>query len=115
VNVNLTYVDECYLSAEIFPKDYNVFRKDWIGGAGGVFICVKKSFSVAEDLTLNVDAELVWVNLTLSNMKQLHLCSFYHPPDNISHPLHELQASLNNLVNQSHSSLDIILLGDFNF
>ena len=70
----------------LLTKDYNVFRNNWTEGAGGVFICVKKSFSVAENSTLIVDAELVWVKLTLSNMKQLHMCSFYRPPDNISHP-----------------------------
>ena len=55
-----SHLDESYLSAEIFPKNYNVFRKDRTEGAGGVFLCVQKDFSVAEDPTLSVDTELVW-------------------------------------------------------
>ena len=109
------HLDESYLSAEIFPNEFNVFRKDRIEGAGGVFICIKKSLSVAEDPTLSVDAELVWIKIILSNMKQLYLCSFYRPPDHRSYPILELQTSLNKIVSQTSNSFDIILLGDFNF
>jgi len=74
-----------------------------------------ESLSVAKDPTLSVDAELVWIKIILSNMKQLYLCSFYRPPDHRSYPILELQTSLNKIVSQTSNSFDIILLGDFNF
>jgi len=40
-----SHLDESYLSAEIFHNEFNVFRKDSIEGASGVFICIKKSVS----------------------------------------------------------------------
>jgi len=48
-------------------------------------------------------------------MKQIYLCSFYHPPDHRSYPILELQTSLNKIVTQASNSFDIILLGDFSF
>ena len=110
-----SHLDKSYLSAEIFPKNYNIFRKDRTEGAGGVFLCVQKGYSVTEDPTLSVDAELVWVKIILSNMKQLYLGSFYRPPDHRAYPMLELQTSLKKLIDQCSSSPNIILLGDFNF
>ena len=76
---------------------------------------MQKGFSVAEDPTLSVDAELVWVKIILSNMKQLYLSSFYRPPDHRVYPMLELQTSLNKLIDQCSSSPNIILLGNLNF
>jgi len=71
-----SHLDETYHPAEIFPDKYNVFRKDCVEGAGGIFLCVHKNFNVAEDPLLSADVEVVWVKIITSGQKLLYLGSF---------------------------------------
>ena len=43
------------------PETYNVFRKDRTEGGDGMFRCVKKEINVVEELSLNVDAKIIWI------------------------------------------------------
>jgi len=52
-------------STTLLPDKY-MFRKDCVEGAGGVFLCVHKNFSIAEDPLLSADVEVVWVKIVTS-------------------------------------------------
>jgi len=60
-----SHLDDSYSSAEIFPSNYIVLRKDWLEGTGGVFLCVNEGPSVSEESELDVNVEIVWVKVTL--------------------------------------------------
>ena len=47
---------------EIFPDNYNVFRKDRITNSrdGGVFQAVKKDIIITQRDDLNSDCEIIW-------------------------------------------------------
>ena len=109
-----SHLNVSYPSAEIFPNHYNVYRKDRVEGAGGVFVCVQKNLHVIEDPSLNVEAELVWIKIIFPKIKLIHLGCFYRPPDHKVNPILELQSSLDKIVCQSSGLPSIVLLGDFN-
>ena len=44
-----------------------------------------------------------------------HICAFYHPPTSDLYPIEQLHLSLSNLLNQSKTLPNILLMGDFNF
>jgi len=110
-----SHLDQSFYTSEIFPDAYDVFRKDRTLGGGGVFVCIKKQLQGLEEPSLNVQAELIWVKLTPLNQSPIHICTFYHPPTSDSHPLDQLHLSLTNLLNQSKTLPNILLMGDFNF
>ena len=109
-----SHFDFSYHTAEIFPETYNSFRKDRIVGGGGVFICVKKEINVVEELTLNVDGEIIWIKIMLTGQAPIYVCSYYRPPNAESHSISQLQASLTKLLSYSNNPSHIILTEDFN-
>ena len=110
-----SHLDGSYSSAEVFPSNYIILRKDRLEGAGGVFLCVNASLNVSEESELDVNAEIVWAKITLPRQDSIHLCSFYRPPDSSIDPILQLQTSLNSLISRSTEFPNIILMGDFNF
>ena len=56
---------------EIFPIDYNVFRKDRITNTHGcgVFQAVKKDIIITEQADLNTDCEIIWTQCQLAGRK----------------------------------------------
>ena len=88
-------IDQSYNSSEVFPKGYHVFHKDRCEGGGGVFTCVNDKFSASEVPSLDTDAELVWVKITLAKDDPIFICSYYRPPNSMQHSLIQLQESLN--------------------
>jgi len=110
-----SHLDQSFYSSEIFPDSYNVFRKDRTLGGGGVFLCIKKQLQVLEEPSLDTDTELIWIKLTPHNQSPIHICAFYRPPTSDLYPMEQLRLSLTNLLNQSKSLPNILLMGDFNF
>ena len=109
-----SHLDQSYHTPEVFPDHYNVFRKDRTVGGGGVFVCVKKNLVASEEPILEVEAELLWIKLSLSNQPAIHIGSFYRPPNPDSYPIEQLSVSLTRL-NNSNTPPNIVLMGDFNF
>ena len=68
-------------NSEIFPNDYNVFRKDRPDGYGGVFQATKKDLIFTQRLELDTDCEIVWTQCQLADKKakSILLGSFYRP------------------------------------
>ena len=109
-----SHLDSSYFTAETFPSNYMVPRKDRTEGAGGVFICVRKSLNVSEMPELNSNAELIWAKVTLPKKAPIYQCSYYCPPNTLVDPILQLKASLNKLTHNQTKFLNIILMGDFN-
>ncbi|KAL8620823.1 hypothetical protein ACOMHN_033220 [Nucella lapillus] len=54
-------------SSEVFPEEYNVFRKDRNCLGGGIFILIHKSLIAVEQPELSTDCEILWAKLKLQN------------------------------------------------
>ena len=68
-------------SSELFPPNYNLFRKDRIDRPGGVFIACRNNITCEELKYIN-NYEIVVCKVTVKNNKHLIICSFYRPPGN---------------------------------
>ena len=101
--------------SEVFPVDlgYTVFRRDRVTTTrgGGVFILVRKQFTVSRVPELETDCELLWVKIELLGSKPLYVGAYYKPDESDEHSLSELNSSLSKFV---HKGNPIWLLGDFN-
>ena len=63
-----SHLDSTYATAEVFPSEFSVFRKDRCNGGGGVFLMVRNSLCITEQPMLDGDAEMVWAKLTLGGI-----------------------------------------------
>ena len=101
--------------SEVFPVDlgYTVFRRDRFTTTrgGGVFILVRKQFTVSRVPELETDCELLWVKIELLGGKPLYVGAYYKPEESDEHSLSELNSSLSQFA---HKGNPIWLLGDFN-
>ena len=101
---------------EIFPIDYNVFRKDRITNphGGGVFQAVKKDI-ITERADLNTDCEIIWTQFQLAGRKSRFVLfgSYYRRNASDTKSLEELEASLLKIGNNIHKN-NVIIAGDFN-
>jgi len=106
-------LDSSIHTAEKFPPEYKVYRKDRDIYGGGVFIAIKDCY-ISEALNdADADAEIIWAKVTIDNAKPLVIGSFYRPPgDNVA-KLENLGSSLDNLQ-KSCKDKTIHLGGDFN-
>ena len=109
-----SHLDQSFLSSEILPSSYIIFRKDRTLGGGGVFIGIKNHFTAVEYHPTVSDGEIVWIKLIAGRNHSVFICSFYRPPSNDINPLNYLRESLESLYNRESSSSVIILGGDFN-
>jgi len=98
--------------AEVFPSQFNVYRKDRNAFGGGVFILVDKSIP-SYHLSTNSSIEDIWVCLHLSTGPPIIVGSFYRPPNSAVSVLDDLSASLS-YIKSHYPSSRIILGGDFN-
>jgi len=88
-----SHLDGTYYNTEFFPSTYTTFRKDRVEGAGGVFLCIKESLNISEEPELDVNTEVIWAKLSISNRAAIYIFSFYHPPDLSTDPLIQLVAA----------------------
>ncbi|KAL8612442.1 hypothetical protein ACOMHN_058570 [Nucella lapillus] len=100
-------------SSEVFPEEYNVFRKDRNCLGGGIFILIHKSLTAVEQPELSTDCEILWAKLKLQNRKDLNVGCFYMPHRN-KHDMEQLDKSLNLLTQNGKKDCPIVLAGDFN-
>ncbi|CAB3999350.1 Hypothetical predicted protein [Paramuricea clavata] len=98
-------------NSEIFPNDYNVFRKDRPDGYGRVFQAIKKDLIVTQRLELDTD----WTQCQLADKKAKSILfgSLYRPNAHDIKSLHVLDNSLSALGDKLHRH-NVVLAGDFN-
>ena len=66
---------------EVFPENYNIYRKDRIDQeGGGVLFAIKKDFISDEVNDMHVDekSEMIWVKIEIVGSKTLYASSFYN-------------------------------------
>ena len=112
--VTLT-VDDTYPSAEIFPNDFSVIRKDRTSGGGGVFLAFTKNLKFTEQPNLSQNAKMIWAEIYPVSNESCFVCSFYRPPDALSSPIISLKEALQHISRTKGNQTNIILAGDFNF
>ena len=100
---------------EIFPDNYNIYRKDRASdNHGGVFQAVKKDVIVTHRHDLNTDCETTWTQcqIKIKRSKSLFFASFYRPNKNDINRLEELDSSLFKLGDKLNTN-NVIVTGDF--
>lgn len=102
-------------NGEVFPCDYEIFRKDRISDnpGGGVYIAIHHTILATHQPKLDSNSEAIWVKLEFVKQKPLYLTSVYRPPGSQEESLDELEKSLLSLQS-SGSCPRVILTGDFN-
>ena len=81
-----SHLDSQYYTAEVFPSNYTVLRKDTVERRGGVFLCIKEGLNVTEEPELDVNEELNWAKITFAKRNPTYICLFYCPPDLSTEP-----------------------------
>jgi hypothetical protein len=74
-----TWLNDSVHNSEIFPPNYNIYRRDRRDGFGGVLIAVKADI-VSEHLDVEINTESVYTSITLEKGKQLIVGALYRPP-----------------------------------
>ena len=68
-------------SAEVFPNDLKIFRRDRSDGYGGVFIACWETL-ISEELVHEENIEAVICRIKVKRNKPLVICCVYRPPNN---------------------------------
>jgi hypothetical protein len=66
---------------EVFPENYNIYRKDRIDQeGGGVLLAIKKDFISDEVSDMHVDekSEMIWAKIEIVGSKTLYVSPFYN-------------------------------------
>ena len=97
---------------EIFPTNFNVYRRDRNSTGGGVFTAVSNEFLSTRQSELETESEMTWVKLSVKGSKDLYICSYYRPNVSDEESLDHLNNSLDKICNSKNCH--IWLAGDFN-
>lgn len=117
-----TWLNNNVLDGEVFPENYNVYRRDRASSAcrklegGGTLIAVKNSINSHIQEDWSSDAEDLWVTVIADegnkNSMKFHLCCVYIPPSNYM-ALSTFCSKLTNIIT-SNPNDKIVICGDFN-
>jgi hypothetical protein len=95
-NIDVVVETESWLTedisySEVFPTGYKIYRRDRTDKiGGGVFLAVNSHLnSIAHTFDAN-QLESVLCTVKLKNRRNIHICSFYRPPDSKIDVLHLL-------------------------
>lgn len=105
-----SWLDPSMTNSEIFPPNYEVYRKDRNSRGGGVFLLVSKNLQSTALEFQDCVCESVWCKIKQQGYKFLTVGVFHRPPSNNSlNPL----LCLSNVLSAITPD-DVILSGDFN-
>ena len=107
-----SWLDNSFQIAEMFPPNYNIYRKDRNSKVGGVFIAVKSDY-ISSQVKTEDNCEIIWSRIYLNKNKSLFLCSYYRPPNNNYDSVSGLQNSMQQLTKDINNKF-AILGGNFN-
>ena len=100
------------LNPEIFPSNYNVYRKDRPDTGGGVFILVSNKL-ISSSLDDYASAhEAIWVEIKEQKGPSITVGAFYRPPKDNLESLESFGSVINNVTRSTSGTL--IIGGDFN-
>ena len=77
-----TWLDPTITNSQIFPPNYNIYRKDRKGTktGGGVLIAINDKYLSSEIPELDTDCEIIWCKIQQKGNKDLYICSYYINP-----------------------------------
>lgn len=75
-----SWLDESITNSEVFPFEYEAYRKDRNSHGGGVFILVKKTMPSFPMNISDTSCESVWCKLVLQNGEHITMAAFYRAP-----------------------------------
>ena len=99
---------------EIFPENYNVYRKDQNLDGGGVAIAVKDNLASLPCPNLDSDSEIIWTQILLASGKTFVVGCYYRVPESRVEEWKHLDASLDKIPQDNSSTPHVVLTGDFN-
>ncbi len=106
-----TWLSADIKNSEIFPPEYDVYRKDRSSRGGGVLLLINNRLISSSLPELDSDCEIIWAKISIEGHKQLVVGSFYRPPNTNQAYLNNLQSSLSRI---SNTNSHVLLGGDFN-
>ena len=77
-----------------------------------MFVAVSRDYTSTREQKLETDCELLWVKISLSGCKDLHVCAFYHPHEGDKTSMENFVLSVNNTCRENNSH--IWIAGDMN-
>ena len=110
LTVTETFLSDDILDAEIIPDGFQVYRRDRNRNGGGILVAVRNSIPSMRRMDLETDCEVLWVQLSLPQIPNLLIGTFYRPPSSTTMYIGELANSLA----QIPLTTPVILCGDFN-
>lgn len=106
-----SWLDATVHTAEYFPPNFNVYRRDRHLHGGGVFIAVSSDLPSTRVDELETDAEIIWVRVSITGSRSINICGQYRPDVGDEHGTGELRRSLERL---GDTAGHILIGGDFN-
>ena len=108
-----SWLDSSITDSEVFPTNYNVYRKDRNTHGGGVFMAVKKCYNSSALPETDTNCEIIWAKVELEQTTDMYVSSFYRPPNTNLDYFDNFSESLQKLPQTSLDKVKI-LGGDFN-
>jgi len=73
-----TWLNDSVHNSEIFPPNYNIYRRDRRDAFGGVLVAMKADI-MSDHLDVEINTESVYTSITLEKGKQLIVGALYRP------------------------------------
>ena len=99
-------------NAEVFPPNFNIYRRDREDGYGGVFIACHNTI-VSHEIPYSGTQEVITCKIKLSNTQSLIACSVYRPPNRSIDYIEAICSTLESIILSSPNDI-IWIAGDFN-
>lgn len=112
-----TWLNDSIHNAELFPNEYQVYRRDrcqnrtGMSRGGGVLIAVSGNIKIHRLNNLETEGENLWVKLEFPNKNTVIICVVYFPPN--SH-LNYYSNFFGKLETFQIKNEKLLILGDFN-
>ena len=103
-----SHLENGITTSEVFPKGFDIFRKDRSLGGGGVFVAVSDKYVACKVDALETNCEAIWAKLEVTGSKPLR------PPDTNTFNIQQLDEALRKIPQPKETLLNVIVTGDFN-
>ena len=107
-----TWLTPSICSAEIFPSNYEVLRKDRKDGHGGVLLAIKKDL-IIDTVDINTSTEAVFAKLQMGKNVSLFIGALYRSPSSDIEYMNQLCDTIEHLY-QNNKNAVFWIGGDLN-
>lgn len=107
-----TWLNDSVHNSEIFPPNYNIYRRDRRDVFGGVLVAMKADI-MSDHLDVEINTESVYTSITLEKGKQLIVGALYRPPSSSIEYMDNMCTTLETLTTR-HKKAVFWVGGDLN-